>query len=154
MRSPRRWVRWRSAESSISSSSQLQCSRCCWPVGKKLRRLGLARLRLPLGIGGALLAIALVSALAAVHGPSKAAPAQQRPNIILIGIDSLRLDQLQRFGGGGVTKHLDRFLAKADVVRDTTTPVARTYSSWTCHPDGQETRWSPAHASISPSERP
>ena len=98
---------------------------------KKVRRLGLARLRLPLGIGGALLAIALVSAFAAVHRPSKAAPAQQRPNVILIGIDSLRLDQLQRFGGTGVTKHLDRFLAEADVVRDTTTPTARTYSSWT-----------------------
>ena len=78
-----------------------------------------------------MLAIALVSAFAAVHRPSKAAPAQQRPNVILIGIDSLRLDQLQRFGGTGVTKHLDRFLAEADIVRDTTTPTARTYSSWT-----------------------
>src|SRR5688572_14805218 len=97
---------------------------------KEARRLGLARLRLPLGIGGALAAVALVSALAAVQGPSKAAAGEQRPNIILIGIDSLRLDQLQRFGGGGVTENLDGFLAKADVVRDATTPVARTYSSW------------------------
>ena len=98
---------------------------------KEVRRLGLARLRLPLGIGGALLAIALVTPFAAVHGPSKAATAQQRPNVILLGIDSLRLDQLQRFGGSGVTEHLDKFLAEADVVRDTTTPTARTYSSWT-----------------------
>ena len=49
----------------------------------------------------------------------------------MLGIDSLRLDHLQRFGGTGVTKHLDRFLAEADIVRDTTTPVARTYPSWT-----------------------
>jgi arylsulfatase A-like enzyme len=98
---------------------------------KEARRLGFARLRLPLGIGGALAAVALVFALAAVQRPSKAAPGLQRPHIILIGVDSLRLDQLRRFGGGGITENLDEFLAKADVVRDATTPVARTYSSWT-----------------------
>ena len=64
---------------SIWSSSQLQRSRCRWPGGKRLRRLGLARLRLPLGIGGALLAVALVSALAAVHGPRRRHPGSSVP---------------------------------------------------------------------------
>ena len=32
-----------------------------------------------------------------------------RPNVILIGIDSLRLAELRRFGGHGVTPHLDEF---------------------------------------------
>ncbi len=59
-----------------------------------------------------------------------AASAADRPNIIILGIDSLRLEQLRRFGGTGVTPNLDRFLEKADLFSDTTTPVARTYPSW------------------------
>lgn len=55
---------------------------------------------------------------------------QARPNVIILGIDSLRLEQLKRFGGTGVTPNLDRFLAEADVVKETTTPAARTFSSW------------------------
>ena len=73
-----------------------------------------------------------VSAFAVGHrAPAKDAAGHERPHVILLGIDSLRLDHLQRFGGTGVTKHLDRFLAEADIVRDTTTPVARTFPSWT-----------------------
>jgi len=59
-----------------------------------------------------------------------AAAGSVRPNIIILGIDSLRLEQLRRFGGTGVTPNLDRFLAKADLFSDTTTPAARTFSSW------------------------
>jgi hypothetical protein len=55
----------------------------------------------------------------------------RRPNVIVLGIDSLRLDQLQRFGGSGSTPNIDQFLAGADVLRDTSTPAARTFSSWT-----------------------
>ena len=73
-----------------------------------------------------------VSAFAVAHRlrPRRAA-GHERPHVILLGIDSLRLDYVQRFGGTGVTKHLDRFLAEADIVRDTTTPVPRTFPSWT-----------------------
>jgi len=53
-----------------------------------------------------------------------------RPHIIILGIDSLRLEQLRRFGGRGATPNLDRFLKNADVFRDTTTPLGRTFSSW------------------------
>ena len=62
-------------------------------------------------------------------GTATAASAS-RPHVIVIGIDSLRLEQLSRFGGGGVTPNLDRFLENADLFRDTTTPLARTFSSW------------------------
>ncbi len=48
----------------------------------------------------------------------------------MIGIDSLRLDELKRFGGAGLTPNLDRFLEQADVFADATTPAARTFSSW------------------------
>jgi hypothetical protein len=50
--------------------------------------------------------------------------------VIILGIDSLRLEQLRRFGGTGVTPNLDRFLASADLFSDTTTPCARTFPSW------------------------
>ncbi len=43
---------------------------------------------------------------------------------------TLRINELARFGGTGLTPNLDRFLARADVVKDTTTPAARTFSSW------------------------
>jgi hypothetical protein len=59
-----------------------------------------------------------------------AAAGSVRPHIIILGIDSLRLEQLRRFGGTGVTPNLDRFLVKADLFSDTTTPAARTFSSW------------------------
>jgi arylsulfatase A-like enzyme len=53
-----------------------------------------------------------------------------RPNVIIIGIDSLRLEHLRRFGGQGLTPNLDAFLHEADLFRDTTTPLARTFPSW------------------------
>jgi hypothetical protein len=59
-----------------------------------------------------------------------AAAGSVRPHVIILGIDSLRLEQLRRFGGTGVTPNLDRFLANADLFPDTTTPAARTFSSW------------------------
>ncbi len=85
----------------------------------------LALIGLPVAVAG------IVGALW-VGDRSSAMPtgARQSPNVIILGIDSLRLDELRRFGGSGTTPNLDRFLADADVVRDTTTPAARTFSSW------------------------
>ena len=58
-------------------------------------------------------------------------PAAGKPNVILLGIDSLRLDELSRFGGKtGNTAQIDRFLADADIVKDASTPMARTFGSW------------------------
>ena len=54
-----------------------------------------------------------------------------RPHVIILGIDSLRLEHLQRFGGAGSTPQIDKFIAEADLFRDATTPAARTFSSWT-----------------------
>lgn len=80
---------------------------------------------------GGLAAVAIVTAiLAHARSSDAAADARSRPHVILLGIDSLRLDELRRFGGSGLTPNLDRFLADADLMRDTTTPAARTFSSW------------------------
>jgi len=56
---------------------------------------------------------------------------ERRPHVIILGLDSLRLEHLKRFGGSGATPNIDQFLAEADLLRDTTTPAARTFSSWT-----------------------
>ena len=62
---------------------------------------------------------------------ARAHPATGEPNVILLGIDSLRLDELQRFGGKpGNTPHIDEFLEEADLVRDASTPMPRTFGSW------------------------
>ena len=53
-----------------------------------------------------------------------------KPHVIVLGVDSLRLEYLRRYGGQGLTPNLDRFLSRADLVRDTTTPAARTFASW------------------------
>ena len=80
-------------------------------------------------------ALAGVAALLIVVGKVDLAGAGQSsgpPHVVILGIDSLRLDQIARYGGSqGTTPHLDRFLARADVFSDVTTPAARTFSSWT-----------------------
>ena len=81
----------------------------------------------------ACVAVALTVVFALVATTGTALPSGHdgsRPNVIILGIDSLRLDELRRFGGTGSTPNLDRFLAEADLLRDTTTPAARTFSSW------------------------
>jgi arylsulfatase A-like enzyme len=78
--------------------------------------------------------LALVAVVATFWSSSPAgkvaAADQMQPHVIMIGIDSLRLEQLKRYGGTGTTPNLDRFLEKADLFADTTTPAARTFSSW------------------------
>ena len=54
-----------------------------------------------------------------------------QPNVILLGIDSLRLDELDRFGGKTRNlPHVDEFLEDAALVRDASTPMPRTFGSW------------------------
>ena len=59
--------------------------------------------------------------VAVVWANSKSDPF--RPNVILLGIDSLRLEELARFGGTkGNTSHIDSFLRDADIFPDASTP--------------------------------
>ena len=52
------------------------------------------------------------------------------PNVIIIGIDSLRPDFLGFFGGESRTPFLNTFLSKATVFAEAITPLARTFPSW------------------------
>lgn len=61
-----------------------------------------------------------------------------RPNIILIGVDSLRLDHLAYNGfKEGLTPNIDGFLEQAAVFEDTLTPIARTFPAWMSIYSGQ-----------------
>lgn len=66
----------------------------------------------------------------AAHGAARARAMSDKPNIVVLGVDSLRLEELRRFGGRGLTRNIDAFLQDADVFTDTTTPLARTFPSW------------------------
>lgn len=53
-----------------------------------------------------------------------------KPNIIIIGVDSLRPDYLGYFSYEKITPHFDEFLNQASVFSDSITPLARTFPSW------------------------
>lgn len=53
-----------------------------------------------------------------------------KPNVIVIGFDSLRPDFLSFFGNETMTPWFDHFLSEATVFSETVTPLARTFPSW------------------------
>jgi arylsulfatase A-like enzyme len=108
-----------------------------------LATLGMAMLRFLAGRGPHLRLSAglamLVACIAIVAKPfvqqawsgSKQHTAEpSRPNIILIGIDSLRPDYTSIGGDVKHTPNVNEFLRHARVFKDTTTPLSRTFPSW------------------------
>jgi predicted AlkP superfamily pyrophosphatase or phosphodiesterase len=65
----------------------------------------------------------------AIHSP--------QPNIIIIGIDSLRPDFLQSFGGNNSLPHIEQFLHQSIVFKEAYTPLARTFPAWVSILTGQ-----------------
>jgi len=63
-----------------------------------------------------------------------------RPNIILIGVDSLRPDFLSYFGHDRITPFFDSFLERSAVFSEAVTPLARTFPSWSSLLTGQYPR--------------
>jgi len=60
----------------------------------------------------------------------QSAATPDRPNIIIVGIDSLRPTILDFFGGDVTTPFIDDYLKSATVFSEAITPLARTYPSW------------------------
>ena len=65
-----------------------------------------------------------------VRAIQDAATAEQ-PNIIFVGVDSLRPDFLSYFGHDQETPFFDEFLSQSTVFAEAVTPLARTFPSWT-----------------------
>lgn len=100
--------------------------------------LALGTLRVAATMSRRRLSLASVVAVVAVLGgialiriaPARSTTASSPQNVIIIGIDSLRLDLLGKFGGAGDTPTLDALLNDAHTFRDATTPLARTFPAW------------------------
>lgn len=84
------------------------------------------RVKLALGILG----IGLAATVGfTTHSPPIPLTSDQ-PNVIIIGVDSLRPDFLGFFGGEKYTPHFDRFLNHSAVFSEALTPLARTFPAW------------------------
>lgn len=57
-------------------------------------------------------------------------PLSSRPNVVIIGIDSLRADMVAAEDRVGLTPAIDKFLAGAVCFDDAVTPMARTFPAW------------------------
>lgn len=66
--------------------------------------------------------------------------APTRPNVIVIGIDSLRPDVVAGSNRIGVTPNIDNFLRDAVNFSDAVTPLARTFASWMAILSGEYSR--------------
>jgi hypothetical protein len=96
------------------------------------RRIRITNPRFALGFGGAGALALLAGVLLALadSGPSHAGVASASPNVIILGVDSLRQDLTETQSGAVVTPNIDRFLAGAIRFSDATSPLARTYPAW------------------------
>ncbi|HLB58032.1 MAG TPA: sulfatase-like hydrolase/transferase, partial [Gammaproteobacteria bacterium] len=96
-----------------------------------VKNIFLLPLRRSLLIGSASLTLILFVLILKPSAPIvHDAATKGRPNIILIGVDSLRPDFLSYFGHKELSPHMDRFLNHATVFTESLTPLARTFPAW------------------------
>jgi len=89
----------------------------------------------------ALIAWGAIGWMRASGEPARVAQGNTAPNIILIGVDSLRRDAVGQVRGLGVTPNIDVFLRDgAHTFNDAVTPLARTFASWTAILSGRNPR--------------
>lgn len=96
------------------------------------RKYKISTLAIVVGIG----ATTFIPSANVVHDASTT----EHPNIIVIGVDSLRPDFLSYFGHAKTTPFFDAFLNQATVFSESITPLARTFPSWTGILTGQYPR--------------
>lgn len=99
-----------------------------------------------------LLVIATVSGAGGAPDRISAAVDQSRPNVIVIGIDSLRCDTAVLAEEGSLTPNVDRFVAEAHSFSDVTTPLARTFGAWVSILTGQHPVTTNARFNLMPRE--
>lgn len=86
------------------------------------------------------------------HSRVAAAPAA-KPNIILLGIDSLRFDEVERGAEVSTTPNVDAFLDGALRFQNAMTPLARTYPSWVSLLTGKHPHTTGTFLNLLPQER-
>ena len=130
--SPGTWLRadWHgvNAANSLGAAILALIGSVLWRLRGTVRNLqSLRRAAVPVGAT----ALAAVLATYGFHTPeSRAAANPAHPNVILLGIDSLRADVAINSGGFVETPNISAFLQDAKILTNTTTPLARTFPSW------------------------
>lgn len=94
--------------------------RASWPKLPRARALGVT----------AAAAGAALAALVFVGGRSEAVAVADRPNIVILGVDSLRDDLSEVAPGRELTPNVDAFLAGSHRFTDAVSPLARTFPAW------------------------
>ncbi len=99
---------------------------------RAVRRPNLGRPRLVLGLACAAALAPLAGMLPppAMTASASAPGASASPNIVIVGLDSLRRDFTESRSGAALTPNIDRFLADTHRFSDATSPLARTYGAW------------------------
>jgi hypothetical protein len=121
-----------------------------WPAAQDLwRSLALRLPRRAMLAGSAAVLLGLGATLLPV-APARIATAD-RPNVIIIGIDSLRLPWVGAFGGD-LTPELDRFVADATLFEWSYTPLGRTFGAWMSLLTGQTPRTNGVRFNVMPPE--
>jgi hypothetical protein len=107
--------------------------------------------RWPRAALGALAAVAFaVGVTQAAHALRGArAPAQDRPNVIIVGIDSLRLPWVGAFGGED-TPNIDAFTRESVLFDWSYSPLARTFAAWMSILTGQMPRANGVRENVMP----
>ncbi len=108
--------------------------------------------RLFWGAGVALLACSAAIPALEVFGGSPQSISPSRPNIILIGLDSLRADYVES-ARHDVTPMLDAFLPDTARFTDTVTPLARTFPAWVSILTGRNPHSTGAFVNLLPREQ-
>ncbi len=108
------------------------------------------------GLRVAVYPVALLVGLAVFYGlhrdePARGANNPAKPNLVLIGIDSLRRDAVGGGRGPGLTPHIDAFVRdESQLFTDSITPLARTFPAWTSILTGKYPRATNAREDLMP----
>lgn len=88
----------------------------------------------------AVVVLALIALVPISHqhqNVNQAVATAEKPNVFIVGVDSLRPDFLGYFGSDVKTPFINHFLQRSNVFTDALTPLARTYPSWSVILSGQ-----------------
>jgi Sulfatase len=103
--------------------------------------------------GGLACLLGVTVNLVRAHEPKLATASSIPPNLIIIGIDSLRPELVGAGASVGLTPNIQMFLRGAHVFSNATTPLARTYPSWISILSGRYPRTTGARENLIPRER-
>jgi arylsulfatase A-like enzyme len=115
-----------------------------WRAGGRPKRKAWATV----GIAG----LAWAGITADGFGPQAASTASAQPNVILIGLDSMRADLLDPELSPGVTPNVEAFTSRGMVFTDAITPLARTFPSMMSMLTGKHPHHSGAVMNLLPRE--